>query len=157
MRLRFAHLSLLRRLLVEAKRQCYVRLFGMDLHPSCEFSLSTRFDKTNPRGVHVGAHSYLAFDAALLTHDLTRGVRLHTRVGRNCFIGARSILLPGVQIGDGAIVGAGSVVTRDVPPGCVVAGNPARILRRGIEVGRYGRMRDADRVQARHVAEHGLD
>lgn len=58
--------------------------------------------------------------------------------------------MPGVEIGDGCIVGAGSVVTRSVPPGCIVAGNPARILRRGIEVGQYGRLADAD------LAEHEL-
>ncbi len=47
----------------------------------------------------------------------------------DAWIGAGAILLPGVRIGLGAIVGAGSVVTRDVPPGTIVAGNPARIVR----------------------------
>lgn len=47
-----------------------------------------------------------------------------------CDIGAGSILLPGVRVGRGAIVGAGSVVTRNVPAGAIVAGNPARLLRR---------------------------
>lgn len=47
-----------------------------------------------------------------------------------CDIGAGSILLPGVRVGRGAIVGAGSVVTRDVAAGAIVAGNPARLLRR---------------------------
>ena len=45
------------------------------------------------------------------------------------WIGNRAVILPGVRIGAGAIVGAGSVVTHDVPPGTVVAGNPARIVR----------------------------
>lgn len=48
------------------------------------------------------------------------------RIGRNVWIGAGAILLPGVGIGDDAIIGAGSVVTRDVPPGATVMGNPAR-------------------------------
>jgi maltose O-acetyltransferase len=47
-------------------------------------------------------------------------------IGRNVWIGGGAILLPGVTIGEDAIVGAGSVVTRDVPPGITVAGNPAQ-------------------------------
>lgn len=51
-------------------------------------------------------------------------------LGCGCDIGVGAVLLPGVKIGDGAIVGAGSVVTHDVPDYHVVAGNPARILRK---------------------------
>ena len=49
-------------------------------------------------------------------------------VEKNAIIGANSTILPGIRIGSRAVVGAGSVVTRDVPPGTVVAGNPARII-----------------------------
>jgi maltose O-acetyltransferase len=52
-------------------------------------------------------------------------------IGRNVWIGGNATILPGVTIGDDAVVGAGSVVTRDVPPGATVGGNPARLLRRG--------------------------
>jgi acetyltransferase-like isoleucine patch superfamily enzyme len=48
------------------------------------------------------------------------------RIGRSVFIGARAIILKGVEIGDAAIIGAGAVVTRDVPPAAIFAGNPAR-------------------------------
>lgn len=50
-------------------------------------------------------------------------------IGREVWIGGGAILLPGVRVGDGAVVGAGSVVTRDVPEGVTVVGNPARKLR----------------------------
>lgn len=51
-------------------------------------------------------------------------------IGDRCWLGGGVIVLPGITIGDGSVVGAGSVVTRDVPPDCVVAGNPARVIRR---------------------------
>ena len=50
-------------------------------------------------------------------------------IGKNVFIGARSIVMKGVTIGDGAVVGAGSVVTKDVPANTIVAGNPARVVK----------------------------
>jgi UDP-2-acetamido-3-amino-2,3-dideoxy-glucuronate N-acetyltransferase len=54
-----------------------------------------------------------------------------TVVRRRASIGSGAIILCGVQVGEGALVGAGAVVTRDVPPGAVVAGNPARLRRQG--------------------------
>lgn len=145
----------LRNALVGLRRLWLVKLWGMDIHPTAQLSLSAKLDRTFPIGVHIGEQSYVAFEARILTHDRTRGLYLHTRVGRNCFIGGRSMILPGVEIGDGCVVGAGAVVTKSVPPGCVVAGNPARILREGIELGPYGRFPDADATEAR-LAEAGL-
>ncbi len=130
----------LRREIVRAKRFYYTGIWGMDIDPTATFSLSVRFDKTYPQGLHIGARTYIAFDVAILTHDMTRGLRLHTRIGKHCFIGARSIILPGIEIGDESIVGAGSVVTRDVPPRSIVAGNPAQIIRRNVRVGPYGQL-----------------
>ncbi|MGN6285701.1 MAG: acyltransferase [Afipia sp.] len=51
------------------------------------------------------------------------------RICRGAWIGARSIILKGVTIGEGAIIGAGSVVAADVPPFTIAGGNPARVIR----------------------------
>jgi acetyltransferase-like isoleucine patch superfamily enzyme len=118
-------------------------LFGMDLHPTCSLSLKAMLDMNNPRGVHIGPWSYVAFEAVVMSHDMTRGLRTHTYIGERCFIGARAIIMPGVRIGDGSIVGAGSVVTRDVPPCSIVAGNPARVVRTGISTTRGGCIKGA--------------
>ncbi|MEQ1884648.1 MAG: acyltransferase [Bryobacteraceae bacterium] len=55
------------------------------------------------------------------------------RICRDAFIGAHAIILKGVTIGERSIIGAGSVVTRDIPPDCVAAGAPARVLRVRVE------------------------
>jgi acetyltransferase-like isoleucine patch superfamily enzyme len=143
--------------IVRVKRFYYRRVWGMDIDPTATFSLSVRFDKTFPAGLHIGAQSYIAFDVAILTHDMTRGLRLHTRIGKHCFIGARSIILPGLEIGDESIVAAGSVVTKDVPPRSIVAGNPAQIIRRNVRVGPYGQLVKAEETRAKLVVAGGAD
>ena len=58
------------------------------------------------------------------------------RIGRNCWLGAGVIVMPGVTIGDNTVIGAGSVVTKDIPSGVVAVGNPCRVLR---QVGEHDR------------------
>jgi len=80
----------------------------------------------------------IAGKVSFITHDSGVGIfrkqypglnvfgRIH--ICSNCFIGIKSIILPGVIIGPNSVVGAGAVVTKDVPPGTVVAGVPARVI-----------------------------
>jgi len=72
-------------------------------------------------------HKYSDLDKPMLA----QGGEEHKRVfiGDDCWIGSRVIILPGRRIGKGAVVGAGAVVTRDVPDFAVVGGNPARIIK----------------------------
>lgn len=143
---------------IDLVRWYYRRVWGLDLHPTCQFSLSTKFDKTWPKGVHVGADSYVAFDVRILSHDMPRGLFTDTYIGERCFIGGSSIIMPGIRIGDDCVVGAGSVVTKSVPSGSIVAGNPARVLRSGLKLGQYGRLPEADAIEAskalEELAEH---
>ena len=84
-----------------------------------------------PHHVTVGRNCILSSESALLAH----GVLVSPYGGKavtvedNCFIGYGAIVLPGMTIGEGSIVGAGSVVTKDVPAHSIVGGNPARIIR----------------------------
>ncbi|MEO1045705.1 MAG: acyltransferase [Pseudomonadota bacterium] len=125
------------------------KVLGLDIHPTARMSMSAELDWTFRAGIHIGAESYVAFGARIMTHDFTRGLYLHTRIGERCFIGGQSLILPGVTIGDGVIVGAGSVVTKDIPSHCAVAGNPARIVKEGIVVEMFGRLVEADENERR--------
>jgi acetyltransferase-like isoleucine patch superfamily enzyme len=91
-----------------------------------------------PYLVNVGNHCTIAAGVSFITHDgaawlFTQEYPSVQRFGvidikDNCFIGLRSIILPNVNVGPNSIVAAGAVVTKDVPPGTIVGGNPARIL-----------------------------
>ncbi len=68
-----------------------------------------------------------------------RGLQFNmpVRIGKNCWLGAGVIVMPGVTIGDNVVIGAGSVVTKDIPSNVVAVGNPCRVLR---EVGEHDRV-----------------
>ncbi|MBE1533184.1 CatB-related O-acetyltransferase [Actinomadura algeriensis] len=79
------------------------------------------------------------------TLDIVTGMpgRGDTVVGNDVWFGYRSIVMPGVRIGDGAIIAAGAVVTADVPPYTIVGGNPARTIRRRFDDADVDRLRRA--------------
>ena len=126
-------------------RAYYLRRLGMDIHPDTQISLKAHLDKTNPSGIHIGEGTLVAFGAVILSHDLARVLHTDTYIGRNCFIGAHAIILPGIRIGDNCIVATGSVVTKNVESNSIVGGNPARVIRTGIQTGKWGMLEDAFR------------
>jgi acetyltransferase-like isoleucine patch superfamily enzyme len=92
-------------------------------------------------GVEIGEQTLISMHCSILSSNhgvppigkLIRDTAddlLPTKIGRDVWIGANAVILGGVTIGDGAVVAAGAVVTKDVEPGAVVAGVPARVLRK---------------------------
>ena len=132
------------------------RALGMDIGRDVCISLRARIDFSNPRGVHIGEGTYVAFNSVIFAHDMSRVLHTDTYVGRNCFIGAQAIIMPGVRVGDQCIVGSGAVVTKDVPSGSIVAGNPARVIRSGIRTVRWGILAEAD-AAARGLSKQNLE
>lgn len=120
-------------------RNYYFRMKGYDIHPTVIIERKVKLEKLYPEGIHIGANTLVAGGSAIICHDHCKRVGddnqcflTHTRIGKNCFIAIRSIIMPGVNIGDEVIVAAGAVVTKDIPSNCIVAGNPAKIIRENI-------------------------
>src|SRR6266850_1270123 len=128
----------LRNVVIILRRQYLIRVWNMDIGEGTSVSMSAKLDKTNPRGIHIGKYTTVTFGTAILTHDYVNNRDADVHIGDNCFIGAHSIILPGVTIGDSCIVAAASVVARDVPTGSLVSGNPARVVEHHIQTTRYG-------------------
>lgn len=89
--------------------------------------------------IYVGDYTLIAPNVTIVsgTHPIAPELRkkgyqynLPVRIGSNCWLGTGVVVMPGVTIGDNTIVGAGAVVTKDLPANVVAVGNPARILRK---------------------------
>lgn len=131
----------IRGVLVDVRRDYYRYVKRMHISKTARISWHIFLDKTNPSGIYIDDESYLASGVFVLTHDYARlKGGLKTKIGKRCFIGVNAIIMPGITIGDSVIVGAGSVVTKDIPNNCIVAGNPAKIIKTGIRTGRYGHL-----------------
>jgi|TARA_E500000318_G_scaffold112049_1_gene133640 acetyltransferase-like isoleucine patch superfamily enzyme len=114
----------------------YARSLGVQVGADCRI-LTTNFG-SEPWLIRIGNKVTITSGVKLLTHDGAawlvedeKGRREHfarVEIGNNVFIGVNSIIMPGVKIEDYVIVAAGSVVTKSVPSGSIVGGNPAKII-----------------------------
>lgn len=113
----------------------YKTLYGMDIGGGTIVNRRANLDKAvNPHGIHIGENSRILANVVILSHDASRNIITDTYIGSNTIIGIRSIILPGIRIGNHCYIGAGSVVTKDVPDHCIAAGNPAKIIKTGISI-----------------------
>jgi acetyltransferase-like isoleucine patch superfamily enzyme len=116
-----------------ALRAALHRLRGVNVGRSVEIGYFVILDNLYPERIFIEDGATISARSTILAHDEAmaytgRGAEVvaETRIGAGAFVGVHCVILPGVTIGSRAIVGAGAVVTRDVPPDTVVAGVPAR-------------------------------
>ena len=112
--------------------------YGKRIHVGRDFFANYNCTIIDTAPVTIGDHCQLAPGVAIYTaghpiHPATRNTGYEygrpIAIGDNVWIGGNTILLPGVRIGSNAVIGAGSVVTRDIPEWTVAAGNPCRVIR----------------------------
>ncbi len=124
------------------------KVYKMNIGKDVQISWKAHLDKSvNPRGIHIGDGTHIVNGAMILAHDACRRLKTDTYIGRDCLIGARSIILPGVSIGDSSIVAAGAVVTKDVPSNSLVAGNPAKLVKSGVVLVKAKIINDGERIK----------
>ncbi|MDP4106745.1 MAG: DapH/DapD/GlmU-related protein [Bacillota bacterium] len=112
------------------KNWLYRTFLHMKIGEKTSFALMVMPDTMFPEKITVGTNSVIGYNTTILAHEyLIKEYRLGpVNIGSEVMIGANSTILPGVTIGDGAIVSAGTVVHKDVAPGTFVGGNPMRLI-----------------------------
>ncbi|AGX06188.1 MULTISPECIES: acyltransferase [Bacillaceae] len=112
------------------KNWLYRTFLKMKVGDQTSFALMVMLDVMFPEKISVGRNTVIGYNTTILAHEyLIREYRLgEVKIGSEVMIGANSTLLPGITIGDGAIVSAGTLVHKDVPPGSFVGGNPMRVI-----------------------------
>lgn len=111
-------------------RKFLLRLGGIKVGSGGFIGMHGWFDDMVPHRVTIGDNVTLSFQVTLVAHGpKSDPSNMDIVIEDGAYVGCNVTILPGVTVGRGAGVGACAVVTRDVPPGAIVAGNPARVLR----------------------------
>jgi len=113
----------------------FLRWTGMRVGKDVALGLGAMFDVFFPELITIGENSIIGYNTVLLGHEylIDEWRKGPVEIGKNVLIGANCTVLPGVRIGDGAVISAHSLVNSDVAPGAFVGGVPARpiVRRRG--------------------------
>lgn len=135
--------EILRKVFAEVGKHCYIEPpfyanWGCNMHVGNHFYANFHLTVVDDADIYIGDHVMIAPNVTIATgtHPVCPELRekvyqynLPVHIGNRVWIGAGAIILPGVTIGDDSVIGAGSVVTKDVPAGVVAVGNPCRVLR----------------------------
>lgn len=136
--------KLLKDMLAEVGENCYIEppfhanFGGKHVHFGNNVYANFNFTCVDDTDIFVGDCTMFGPNVTVATagHPILPEIRakayqfnIPVRIGRNCWLGAGVVVLPGVTIGDNSVIGAGSVVTKDVPPNVIAVGNPCRVLR----------------------------
>ena len=135
--------ELLKVLLAEVGENCYIEPplhanwgrnthLGSNVYANFNLTLVDDTDVYIGDSVMIGPNVTIATAGHPIDPELRRKVaqfNIPVRIGNNVWIGAGAVILPGITIGDDSVIGAGSIVTKDIPAGVVAVGNPCRVLR----------------------------
>lgn len=136
--------KLLKEMFAEIGENCYIEpplhanWAGKHVHFGNNVYANFNLTLVDDTHIYIGDYTLLAPNVTIATasHPINANLRQKAyqfnapvTIGKNCWIGAGSIIVPGVTIGDNVVIGAGSVVTKDIPSNVVAVGNPCRVLR----------------------------
>lgn len=115
---------------LNVKNWLYRTFLRMNVGDQTAFALMVMLDIMFPERIRVGRNTVIGYNTTILAHEyLIQEYRLgDVIIGDEVMIGANTTILPGVTIGDGAIVSAGTLVHKDVPEGTFVGGNPMKVI-----------------------------
>ena len=112
--------------------------YGKNIEVGDNFFANYNFTVLDVAKVSIGNNVFIAPNVSIYTaghpvHFEMRNTMLEygipITIGDNCWIGGNVVICPGVNIGEGSVIGAGAVVTKDVPPNVIAAGNPCKVIR----------------------------
>lgn len=112
------------------KNWLYRNFLKMKIGKQTAFALMVMPDIMFPEKITIGTNSVVGYNTTILAHEyLIKEYRIgEVEIGSNVLIGANTTILPGVTIGDGAVVSAATLVHKDVPEGAFVGGNPMKLI-----------------------------